>query len=340
MNSDMKVNNKKEKNFGIALLRVILAFMVVVDHFYDSKKKNLLILYYHIPTFFLLSFYFTNNYFTTYNIAKIKLRFERLIIPYLCWNIISWILSNIYFHLFNRKCKHSIYDFLHTLLNGHIFIPALWFQNILILTTLIVSIIVFTFQNYCVLIFQIIMILSYVFQYSGMNNVFFRKHFKLFYYNTYGRMLETLPHSISGLFLATYNIPYKLRKHKFKTVIVSSFILILATTSQIDNQLLGFKYGGIRLNIAAICIFFIFFYSLFDKIKNKKIKNLIDNITNFTAGIYYSHYLIGKSYIMEFLLGRKIKTFFGILVIYSTTYFICFFLDKLIGNTKLKHLIK
>ena len=85
----MNEKEKKHKNYGIAILRIILSFMVVVDHFYDLKKQKKFahILYYHIPTFFLMSFYYTNNTFITFNIPKIKLRFQRLVIPYIFWNI-------------------------------------------------------------------------------------------------------------------------------------------------------------------------------------------------------------------------------------------------------------
>lgn len=40
----MKTNVEKEKNYGISILRVILSFMVVIDHFY-IKKKNMFIYY-------------------------------------------------------------------------------------------------------------------------------------------------------------------------------------------------------------------------------------------------------------------------------------------------------
>jgi fucose 4-O-acetylase-like acetyltransferase len=91
----MKMNIKKAKNYGIAILRVLLSFMVVLDHFYSKRKYLLNILYYHIPTFFVLSFYFTYHTFATYNISKIKLRFERIVIPYFVWSVICWLLFNI-----------------------------------------------------------------------------------------------------------------------------------------------------------------------------------------------------------------------------------------------------
>jgi len=166
----MKSEKKKINNF-ISILRAILSFMVVLDNFYDKSKKNKFkqVLYYHIPTFFLLSFYYTYNTFTSFNINKIKLRFERIVLPYICWSIISFILNNIYHFILNWECFYTIYDFSLNLLNGHMFIISLWFQNILILTTLIISIIVFLFKNHYLLIFQLLLILSYRFQYSGEN---------------------------------------------------------------------------------------------------------------------------------------------------------------------------
>lgn len=157
----MNVSKTKKINYGISILRMILSLMVVFDHFYAGlkKKKFIYILHYHIPTFFLLSFFFTYNTFFHYNIDKIKARFERLIIPYISWNIIAYILLNIYFHILKKRRPHSFSLFIQSLLNGHVFLPALWFQNILILITLILSIILFLFKAKHLLIFHLYYIL-------------------------------------------------------------------------------------------------------------------------------------------------------------------------------------
>ena len=91
--------NKKEINIGISFLRVILSFMVILDHFYDYAilSKYYYILYYHIPTFFLISFYYNYNTLTSFNINRIKSRFGRILIPYFSWCTISWIINNIYY---------------------------------------------------------------------------------------------------------------------------------------------------------------------------------------------------------------------------------------------------
>ena len=102
---------------------------------------------------------------------------------------------------------------------------------------------------------------------------------------------------------------------------------------------MGFNYGGIRLNIGAILIFFLFFFSV-DEINNKKTKKILDIITNYTPGIYFLHTILGKGYIMKYILGNKIKTLSGIIILYLFSYILCLLIDKFIGKTRFKYIIK
>ena len=97
----MEKEDKKKKDYGISLLRIILSFMVVIDHFYDLKKKQKFvnILYYHIPTFFLISFYYNSKNLISFDIKKNKLRFKRLIFPFFFWTIFSFLLNNTTYYL-------------------------------------------------------------------------------------------------------------------------------------------------------------------------------------------------------------------------------------------------
>jgi len=179
---------RKKVNYGISILRVILSLMVIFDHFY-YKITYTNILYYHIPTFFLLSFYYTYNTLSSFNITKIKSRFERLLIPYIYWIIISWLIFNIDFYIFKDNCPHSIFVFLQNFLCGRIFIPALWFQNCLIFVTLVIVIIIFLFKTKYILIFQLLIFFSYYLQYSGINFRFFVKNYDDIYLYTYARIV-------------------------------------------------------------------------------------------------------------------------------------------------------
>lgn len=339
----MKIYEKKQKNYGIALLRVLLSFMVVIDHCYNKRKKKVFmhILYYHIPTFFVLSFYFTYHTFATYNISKIKLRFERIVIPYFVWSVICWLLFNIYYYKFKRKCPHKIYDLFSGLLNGHSLNLTFWFQVILVLTSLIMAIFVLFFREKYLLILNFWLAFSYILQYSGLNYNFFLIHYDSHYSATYSRFFNTFPNSICGFFLAAYNIPSKLKFYKNKIIIISLIILAFISKYQFDKCLFINKYGGIRLNFASICLFFIFYYLPCDKIKNKILVNFLNIITDYTAGIYFLHYIIKSGYIIRFFLDKKkLRTVSGSIYIYLISFIISFFIDKSCGNTKLKHLVK
>ena len=331
------INKRKEINIGISVLRVILSFMVVLDHLYNKKKlkKYHYILYYHIPTFFLISFYYTHKALTSFNIDKIKLRFERILIPYFSWCSISWILNNIYFYLLKKQCRHSFKDFFINLLNGHIILVPLWFQNDLILLTLIIVIIIFLFKNKYIYILHFLSFLAIISQYSGFNFDFFKKNFSS--YHTLGRFTEAIPNAVIGFSLANYDL-IKIMKNNRIISLYLLMILIIITRYNIFSDLKTFKYGGIRLNIAAFCIFIIFYLIPFQKINNKIFISLIIKITNYTAGIYFTHVLFGKGYLCKFLIFAKKGTLLRCIIIYIISYCACHVGSKLSRKTKFKHL--
>lgn len=334
------IKKNSELNIGIRVLRVFLSFMVVMDHIYNKKqlKKYYYILYYHIPTFFLISFYFTHKTFISFNIKKIKLRLERLLIPYFSWCFISWIIKNFYFYVLNKDVRHSFKDFIINLINGHIFNVVLWFQNILILQTIIFIIIIYLFRLNYILVFQILLIISYLLQYSGVNHKFFKKNFSTHSRSTYGRFVETIPHSITGFFLASIDIMKLIKKKKLNIFLISIIILVTISKYEIFGEPKSFKYGGIRLNIAAFCIFIIFSL-LPSKIFKINLSNkFIMQITKYTGGIYFTHYLIGKGYLCRSIYYVKKGTFLGCIFIYLISYIVSLIGNKILGKTKFKHL--
>ena len=339
----MKAKNcqiiKKEINIGISILRVILSLMVVLDHFYNAKKmkKYYSILYYHIPTFFVISFYYNYKTLTSFNSSKIKSRFKRILIPYFSWCTISWMINNIYYHILKKKCRHSFRDYLINLMNGHIFLVPLWFQNNLFLLTLVFTIIIFLFKNKYIYILNILSLLAIISQYSGFNYTFFTHHFQRHTYLSLGRFTEAFPNAFIGFFIAKFDLINNIEKKKIISLF-SFIILMIITKYNIFSNLKTFKYGGIRLNVAATCIFIIFSLLPFQKIKNKLLINGLIKITNYTAGIYFTHYLIGHEFFFELLLKDKRDTFLGCIIIYFVSYCASFIGSKLFRKTIFRHL--
>lgn len=302
-----------------------------------KKKKYIYFLYYHIPTFFIISFYFNYKTLISFNIEKIELRFQRLIIPYMSWCFISWIIKNIYFlslEMYIVKFKYLLI----ILMNGHIYNVVLWFQNILIILTIIFTIVIFSFKKKYLLIFFIISILSYILLYSGFNYYFFIHKYDYRTATTYGRLVEVFPFALTGFYFAKIDSIKFLLKYRKKAILFNFAILIIITKYKIFADIKNFKYGGLRLNIAAINIFIIFSLFPCEIIKSETFFKIIIQISNYTGGIYFTHYLIGRGKICQKILPIKKHTFFGCIITYLISYIICFIGIKVFGKTKFKHL--
>ena len=98
MYTPIRKKKKKLKNdevlfdFGLGVLRPILALCVLISHCYNShyafgkwkfflrRTENL---YFHVPIFFIMAFYFSHKTFVSSNLKKKSERIQRLIIPML-----------------------------------------------------------------------------------------------------------------------------------------------------------------------------------------------------------------------------------------------------------------
>ena len=165
---------KKNKNLGIELLRMILAFWVLIYHCYKKSKSIQNIIcsrLFHVPTFMLLSFYYFYPCLSSRNIEKTIQRFERLFIPYIIWPFIIYIFNNLFlsifkFSVFNKKLL--LKDFYIQILIGTKYYSIFWYHFDLIYITFLFTIIFFIFKNNCLLILQIIAITIIYLRYSGI----------------------------------------------------------------------------------------------------------------------------------------------------------------------------
>jgi hypothetical protein len=207
--------------------------------------------------------------------------------------------------------------------------------------TIIFLIIILLFKNNFLYILVLFAILAYIFQYSGQNYEFFTKNFSKHYYLTLGRFAEGLPNAVSGFYIASKNFTIILKNKSRIAIMNSLIILIFITKFNVFSDIKTFKYGGIRLNIAGICIFFIFYLFPFNAIKNKFLINLIKQLTNFTGGIYFIHNLIGRGYILNIILSIlkiKRKSLLECIIVFFISYILCFYGVKFFGKTKFRHL--
>ena len=166
-----KTKANKQFNYGLALLKSILAFLVVIRHNFDPRStKNKIILkitsrniLFHVPSFFIMSFYFMYKNLLSLNPKIILNRFMRLLIPYIGWPIIIFNINRFLNKYFNKKLKDSYlllkYQFLY---GGAQFLLTFWYSWNLIAITLLFILIIFIFRKHALFILQIILICSYV----------------------------------------------------------------------------------------------------------------------------------------------------------------------------------
>ena len=130
----------------------------------------------------------------------------------------------------------------------------------------------------------------------------------------------------------------KIKHVKRQIIFFSLIIIIIITKFDIFCPLKTFKYGGLRLNIASICLFFFFSLLQFKIIKCNIIIKIIKQLSNYTGGVYFIHNLIGRGYIFTSLLLIDTTTIIGCIKIYIISYLICFIGAKICKNTRFRHL--
>lgn len=344
-NKTKKMNNDsihfKQIHLGFSILKSLLAFNVIISHcFRINTTKNKIILFickrrrFHVPSFVILSFYFNHNTLISTDTKKKLNRFERLIIPYLGWPIITFIFSNIikYFKKFSILCSFKILIFQLITGQGN-WVFHFWYLFDLILTTFIFHLIIIIFRKRYLFILNLLLLFSYFIQYS--------KYSKMLYYYTnklagLARENEIIPFAITGFTLSSLKALNICEKFKINSFLICLIIYNLLQDYEIFANLFGVAYSGIKLNVISICVIIIF--SLFPL--NNKPKNLIKilkYITNYSGGIFYLHQVI-HFYFKYILLDIQRGTFIGVIMIYFISYCICVLGTSIFKTTKAKNL--
>lgn len=338
----LRKKNQKHlsRNQGIEILRTILIFWIVIRHTYMPYRRIWYIIIWHVPTLLVISFYFFYKTLSSRNIAKLKQRFERLLIPYIIWPIIIFLFNNIligFSHDGRDKKKYTITQFKLQILIGSGFYPIFWFQFDMIFFSLFYCIISFLFKNNFLVIFELLSMFCYYFQYDGIIYDYFNKEFRIIDISEMSSIIEIIPLSITGLVLYSWNFISIIKDKKKEFILLSIILIYLTTKFEIFNRPKGGRYSGIELNIPAIGLFGIFYIIPLGKIKNKKIITFISVITNYTGGIYYIHMKINY-YLRNKILFINNHNLSSSILIYIISYFLCFIGMKIFGKTKLKNL--
>ena len=340
-----KVKREPEFYIGLAFLRPILAFFVVMGHFYDFSLArgywNIFVMKselfrFHVRVFFIMSFYLSYKTIVSNDLKKILKRLERLLIPYILWPIIIFFLNNFLLIKIIPKSKILTFnDLKFQLLFGTEYMDTFWYQWNLILISISFVLITLFLKNY-IFIFIIISITSFLYQYNG-KNLQYLGQYKNYIRSSLGRTLEVLPCSSIGFIFSSSGIINYISKFRLNSIIICIYLGYLIIYYNIFTNVEGFNYSGLKMYFASICIFTIFVLFPSEKIKNKIIIKIIKQITNHTAGVYFLHINIYK-YMVSYIKSFQQKTIKGCIINYVICYSICFIGNLIFGKTKLRNL--
>ena len=314
----IKRNSKTGRILGLELLRLLLCFWVIIFHFLKQENSNLYYFRqkkYHVPCFFIISFYFLYPTIKERNIIKMKLRIQRLLIPYLIWPLIIWTINNIIFIFFQTNQFNAIVSFNDLkiqLIIGRKFMIHFWYMFSLIFFNIIFFIISFLAGTKLFLfIFMIACILSYIAQYSSFNFNFFSQYSGIIG-GSLGYFVESIPFAISSFLLSSFNMLEKLKENRIKSLIIVFMLLYLFFKYRIFSDLSGYAYKGIDKNIVSNFIFILFYLIPFDSLNSPSFINLFTIFTRYTQGIYCAQF--STSYIIYLIFHEKGTVFCCILI--------------------------
>ena len=346
------VNIKKEfynppyYDLGLAFLRPILSFLVIMHHFHKySLDTGIFKLFYerlinftfHVPNFFIMAFYFSHKTLISKDYKKKLNRLKRLVIPYFLWPIIVYFLNKIITKYIKQNSTIDLEDLKIQFLCGFKFIYSLWYQWNLVVITIFYMLILLILKKYINLVLILIAIQAFILQYNG--NLYNYIYKFVDSRETLGKFIEMIPYSVTGFVIASSGILKYLKKYKIQLIIVYIYIIYFICNNPVLSSAIGYGYGGLKLYIISTGIFISFAMFPSEKIKNKYIIKLVKLITNHTAGIYYCHIIVYR-YTQFYIQPIKDGTIKGCIIIYLISYLICFIGSFIFGNTILRHLFE
>ena len=328
---------QKEFNYGFALLRALMCFEVVLNHYWPEKviPPHLygavfsMLTAFAVPVFMFLSFYLMERLFVENDIKYFRKRLRKLAYPLIGWSVIYYFVY--LFIQIKIDCNVKFTDLLWSIFSGasEKLNGPLWFQSQIIYITILFFLIFKFFKtDIAIFITWILLILSWVFEYSGLNfKIFDSQIYEIKW--SFGRFVEMVPYATMGLSCAYFNVFEKLKQKRIYSCILFGFLCCFFFKYWMIKPASGFGY---EFNQFMILVFFVigFVYLIpFEKLP-EKLKTVLRFLTKYTLGIYCMHLGLGKILNIYFeKMSQKINNFILCIIIYILGFIISFLLDRI-----------
>lgn len=321
-------------NYGFALLRMLMAFEVILAHFCNWEEYSPIIVWpfrqlvsLAVSCFVIMSFYLLADSYKKRDKNIFIKRLKRLFIPQVGWAFVYFFVYLLLNFFFNANIDIGLKDLFWQLLTGHSMNlnPTLWYQfDTIIVTILFYLIFKYADDDKAFKTLLGLMIFCYFLQYSGINRALFGNlPFEL--KKPLGRIAEVIPFAVIGFTLKHLNIMEKLKAHRF-IVMFACIVLFLFGFYIPWPEVKNFDYGGLAKPYLSLCIV-IFAYLVPLEYSSDPIKKVILRITDYTMGIYCCHRLVYTILLKAVKLDFA-HSFEKCILIYIISYLLCMILDK------------
>ncbi len=337
-----------QKDYGIAILKIISCFGVVIVHCSNEYETGFFGWVYYLAcravlVFMLLSFVLCYDKLKNYDIRKLLDRVIKLYVPVLFWAIVYFAVLFIFQKYTGDNIR--IIDLLWQMTTAHdqFLNPAMWFSIDLILLTVLLWIVgKIGRNNYAIemgLLFLIV-VAGFAMQYTGFNSYLWGEtRFEIKY--TMGRMAEMLPvAAIGSLCSAVKKVPIII--HQWIRLIASTVIIMLIHYLGINtiSTEYSFGYAGVENCIVALALFAMFYQS--NELDNKVAENIVNRVTSYTLGIYCMHVLVNKMLCalrVKFSIPIEKRTVTWCILVYLTCYSLSWLGSRLLPNKIHKYIL-
>lgn len=288
-----------------------------------------------VPCFMFLSFYFAANTVNSFNVEKIKNRIAKLYIPIIVWNIVYFVIEDIWAVVLRDKGMVVGYkSLLKSFLFSHV--PALadhlWF---LFAQIVILVIMAFLFlyagdDRMKLVITGATIAFVMLIEYTGIAYYMFSTA----PYETaapLGRVIECIPYAACGLAYALFLRDKELYK-RIGILIAIAIFAVLAYLFVPTVQ--GYGYNGLFLMFgsAFICMCCFELKDVF----SGKAKYVINYLGSLTMGVYFIHRLLGKGILLFFPCESIEGTLVFIFIVFILSLIVSFIVRCLLNKTKWK----
>ncbi len=331
-------------NYGFSLLKMLLAFEVLLGHFAIWDEYDTILIWpfrelvsLAVPCFVILSFYLMARSFLARDPQKFKTRLIRLLIPQIGWAIIYYIIYLLLDLFLHTKLTAGPQDLFWQTLTGHSrnLNPSMWYQvDVIVISILFYFIFKYLDDKKAYLSLIGLLLFSYFMQLSGINRALFGElEFELKY--PLGRILEMIPFAVIGFSLKYFNILEKLKKHRY-IVMAACGILFFVGFNIPWPAYKDFGFSGFAKPYLALCIVpFAFLVPL--EYLPLTIKKVILKITDYSLGIYCIHRLI-NTLLYAFIPGITLHSIERCILLYIVCYAVCWLIER-IPNKTVKQLV-